>query len=53
MVEAGANVLAGANKDLILSHFNLNRNKTIKANAGLYGDGHAAEKIVSRLLIPQ
>jgi UDP-GlcNAc3NAcA epimerase len=53
LVEAGANVLAGADKDLIISQFNLNLNRTVKANGGLYGDGHAAEKIVSRLLIPQ
>jgi UDP-GlcNAc3NAcA epimerase len=49
-VEVGANHIAGAESDSILSAFIKiqNSNKTIKK--GLYGDGHAAEKIINALI---
>lgn len=49
LVEAGANVLAGANKDTIISYFKANYQRSIKAKEGLYGDGHAATAIVNQL----
>ena len=48
-VEAGANLIAGAEFDSILSAFNKVQNANICIKDGLYGDGHAAEKIVDAL----
>ena len=49
-VEAGANLIAGAEFDSILSAFNKVQNANICIKDGLYGDGHAAEKIVDALI---
>jgi len=49
LVEAGANVIAGAEKQNIVSQFKVNYGKSIKVNDGLYGNGHAAATIVSHL----
>ena len=49
LVEAGANVLVGANTVDIVAQFKNNYNRKIKITEGLYGDGHAAEKIVRHL----
>jgi len=45
LVEVGANELAGANTEKILSLFRKNQNKTVPKE-NLYGDGSAAAKIV-------
>ncbi len=49
LVEAGANVLAGANKENIVAQFNTNYQRSVKVKQGLYGDGHAAATIASYL----
>ncbi len=49
LVESGVNVLASADKEKILTHFMAAKNKPVNARAGLYGDGHAALKIVNIL----
>lgn len=49
LVQVGANVLAGADKETIVKHFKANYQKSIKVQEGLYGDGHAAATIVSYL----
>jgi len=49
LVEAGANVLAGANQAEIIASFKKNYQRSIKVQEGLYGDGNAAAKIVSYL----
>ncbi len=49
LVEAGANVVAGANKENIVAQFNTNYQRSFKVKQGLYGDGHAAATIVSYL----
>jgi UDP-GlcNAc3NAcA epimerase len=49
LVESGANALAGASKDSIITQVEKNLNQTINTQEGLYGDGHAAHKIVSEL----
>lgn len=49
LVEAGANVIAGANKENIVAQFNSNYQRSIDVKQGLYGDGHAAATIVSYL----
>jgi UDP-GlcNAc3NAcA epimerase len=49
LVQVGANVLAGADKETIVKHFKSNYQKSIKVKEGLYGDGHAAATIVSNL----
>ncbi len=49
LVQVGANVLAGADKETIVKHFKANYQKPIKVKEGLYGDGHAAATIVSYL----
>ena len=49
LVESGANVIAGAKTENIIAHFRTNYQKSIKVKEGLYGDGHAAAKIVSYL----
>jgi UDP-GlcNAc3NAcA epimerase len=49
LVETGANVLAGANKDDIVAHFKASYGRSINIEEGLYGDGHAAATIVSYL----
>lgn len=49
LVEAGANVVAGANKENIVAQFYSNSQRSIKVKQGLYGDGHAAPIIVSYL----
>lgn len=53
LVEIGANVLAGASKNKIVSQFNLHQTTIIKTVRTLYGDGHAAKKIVQEIIIPQ
>jgi UDP-GlcNAc3NAcA epimerase len=50
LVEAGANVLTGADKHTILTQFNAHYQKSIKVKEGLYGDGHAAALIVNHLI---
>ncbi|WP_136795765.1 non-hydrolyzing UDP-N-acetylglucosamine 2-epimerase [Desulfosediminicola ganghwensis] len=45
-VEAGANILAGAEKQAILNACTLARNTNVTVQPGLYGDGDAAAKIV-------
>lgn len=49
LVQVGANVLAGADKETIVKHFKANYQKSIQVKEGLYGDGHAAATIVSYL----
>jgi len=49
LVEAGANVIAGAEKQNILTQFKANYQKSVTVKEGLYGDGHAAALIVSHL----
>jgi UDP-GlcNAc3NAcA epimerase len=49
LVENGVNVLAGADKEKILTHFEAVKNKPVNTLTGLYGDGHAALKIVKSL----
>lgn len=50
LIECGANTLAGANKDTILSVYNnLNFNEICFSN-NLYGDGNASENIVKELI---
>lgn len=49
LVEVGANVLAGADKETIVKHFSANYQKSINVKEGLYGDGHAAATMVSYL----
>ncbi|NOT76587.1 MAG: UDP-N-acetylglucosamine 2-epimerase (non-hydrolyzing) [Cyclobacteriaceae bacterium] len=48
LIEAGANELAGADDQKILSIFNKNKDRIIKGEP-LYGHGNAAEKIVASL----
>lgn len=50
LVEAGANALAGANKEAILRLFKENYNKSIRLKEGLYGDGHAATLIAKHFV---
>jgi len=50
LVENGANVLAGANQETIVTQFQTNHHKSFKVKEGLYGDGHAAASIVSNLI---
>ena len=52
LVEANANILAGADKESIIEAFNTMRERTIKVES-LYGDGNSAEQIVSVLLSNQ
>lgn len=49
LVEANANSLAGANKELIISLFQKHYQKTVATKTSLYGDGSAAAKIVARI----
>lgn len=49
LVEAGANVIAGADRKNIVDQFSANYQRPIKVKHGLYGDGHAAATIVSYL----
>jgi len=49
LIEAGVNVLAGANRAEIIDGFKTNYQKSINVQEGLYGDGHAAAKMVSYL----
>jgi UDP-GlcNAc3NAcA epimerase len=49
-VESGANIIAGADSDSILSAFSKIQNSDISIKDGLYGDGRAAEKIVDALI---
>jgi UDP-GlcNAc3NAcA epimerase len=49
LVEAGANVIAGATKENIVAQFKANYQRPIKVKEGLYGDGHAAATMVSYL----
>ena len=48
-VESGANILAGTEKQSILDACTLARNTNVTVQPGLYGDGHAATKIVDSL----
>lgn len=47
LVHNGVNVLAGASKNDIVTQFKNNYKKSINSTEGLYGDGHAAARIVS------
>ncbi len=49
LVQVGANVLAGANKENIIAHVKSNYQRPVKVREGLYGDGHAAATIVGHL----
>ena len=49
LVDCGANHLAGSDTDLIVSL--LDRNDRIAVDPTIYGDGHAAERIVADLLV--
>lgn len=50
LVENKVNFIAGADKDKIISCFNLIYHKPFNAKEGLYGNGNAAEEIVSNLI---
>jgi UDP-GlcNAc3NAcA epimerase len=49
LVDGGVNSLAGASSDKIQELFQRNRKAKIKSDSHLYGDGHAAARIVSAL----
>ena len=49
-VEVGANLIAGAEFDSIIAAFIKIQNSNMRIKDGLYGDGHAAEKIVNALV---
>ena len=49
-VESGVNFLAGADTDAIFAAYKKTLNVDVKLMEGLYGDGHAAEKIVDALI---
>ncbi|MFN8341543.1 MAG: UDP-N-acetylglucosamine 2-epimerase (non-hydrolyzing) [Cyclobacteriaceae bacterium] len=49
LVDAGANALAGANQQLIVSLFHQHKQDISGFADQLYGDGHAAAKIAERL----
>ncbi len=49
LLEVGANRLAGAQKNLIISQFKELINKPFESASRLYGDGNAAEKIAKML----
>jgi UDP-GlcNAc3NAcA epimerase len=49
LLEVGANVLTGADKNLIVSQFRTLSRKPFESQSKLYGDGNAAEKIAERL----
>ena len=50
LVNANANVLAGADKNAIVNAVTSNLSKKISFDKGLYGDGNAAGKIASYLM---
>jgi len=50
LVQHGYNLLAGSNKDLILSHTLSSLNKSFPESKNLYGNGHACENITNILL---
>ena len=50
LVKAGVNVLAGADMQKIITTFNLIRHQKFESKQNLYGTGHAAEEIISKLL---
>lgn len=49
LVDAGANVIAGADKDVIVKAVLSNLGTQVKFDKNLYGDGRAAELIAARL----
>jgi UDP-N-acetylglucosamine 2-epimerase len=49
-VEAGVNFLAGADADAIVDAYEKALTVNVRLSDGLYGDGHAAEKIVETLI---
>ena len=49
-VEAGVNFLAGADTDAILEAYEKAVTMDVQLADGIYGDGHAAEKIVNSLI---
>lgn len=49
LLKAGANVLAGADKNQIVKAVMSNLEKKVSFDKSLYGDGHASEKIAERL----
>ena len=49
-VESGVNFLVGADTDAIFAAYKKALNVEVKLMNGLYGDGHAAEKIVDALI---
>ncbi|MDD5063946.1 MAG: UDP-N-acetylglucosamine 2-epimerase (non-hydrolyzing) [Phycisphaerae bacterium] len=52
-VEAGCNILAGAERQRIVDAVKQNENKSTAYNSMLYGDGHSAERICRILLESQ
>jgi UDP-GlcNAc3NAcA epimerase len=51
LVDAGANVLAGADKDKIVNAVNVSR-QTHVLDTALYGDGQSAQRIVDSVFLP-
>ena len=49
-MEAGVNFLAGADTDMVIEAYEKALTVDVKLKAGLYGNGHAAEKIVDALI---
>lgn len=49
LVEAGGNTLVGADPEKIITAAQRYRNIPLSCNSYIYGDGHAAEKIVNQL----
>ncbi|MFX0146029.1 MAG: non-hydrolyzing UDP-N-acetylglucosamine 2-epimerase [Candidatus Hodarchaeota archaeon] len=50
LVDHGSNALAGTDENDIYEAFRRMRNRKIKCNLGLYGDGKASERIVELLM---
>jgi UDP-GlcNAc3NAcA epimerase len=50
LVDAGCNIIAGANKDKILACWEMVKEGAFNFQENLYGDGHAAEVIVENIL---
>ena len=49
LVQEGANTIAGAEQDKIVTAYHANKNKLITGSPSLYGDGHAAALIAKEL----
>ncbi len=48
--ETGTNIIAGADRDVILNSFGQLRDNTFQPSTELFGDGTAANKIIDKLL---